>query len=190
MAQQQPRVNSDAQKELKKAEEQFQAFDESIQKMTLDNMNKAPKEELESQTKMSKKEERQYDAPVIKPLRSISSKEKYNPAFEKDHRRAWEYVKCVVENKEIIGEQIHRWTKPFPGDPAQEWKIPVNKPIYLPRFLAIELSKCQYHRLVMQENQVTGSDGVGTWIGAMVAETKVNRIDCRPAGFDDKVSGF
>lgn len=48
--------NSLAAKELEKCEEQFKAFDENIQQLTLDRMNQAPKEDVEPQTKIAQRD--------------------------------------------------------------------------------------------------------------------------------------
>lgn len=148
-------------------------------------MNAAPKLETEPQTKLSSKEIEKSDAPYIKPVRSINSKEPFNEKYRDLHKQAWEYIKCIVENNEILGEAVECWTKRFPGDPAHFWKIPVNKPVYIPRLLAEQLSQCRYHRLSMEASnaQVTGSDQMGTYIGNMVVDHTKQRIDCRPVGF-------
>jgi hypothetical protein len=175
-----PKVNSESQKQLDAVEKQFEQFNEQVQSMTLDSMNKAPVVEREQQTKMSNREMNKTDAPYIKPVRSISSKEPFNEKYRKEWEESWEYVKCVVENLEIIGERVEKWTKRFAGDPAHFWQIPVNKPIYLPRFVADELSKCCYHRLKMDENIQRGSDGTSTLYGTMVVDQKLHRLNCRP----------
>lgn len=168
-------------KEIEKAAKSFEAFNESIESLTLDRMNKAPKEEHEEQTKLSNREIQKMDAPYLKPTRSINSKEPFNEKFRKDWERDWEYVKCIAENLEIIGEHIETWTKKYPGDPAHFWKIPVNKPVYMPRILAKRLSECQYHRLVMQDTSTNEEAGM-TYYGALTVDVTKNRLDCRPVG--------
>lgn len=178
-------MNSDSEKEMRKAEDQINAFENQIKDLTMDRMNAAPKEETEQQTKLSNREAKKADAPYIKPVRSIQAREKFNEKFRKAHEIAWEYVRCIVENNEIIGEAVECWTKRFPGDPAHFWKVPTNKPVYIPKLLAEQLSQCRYHRLTMEanQNQVTGSDGMATYIGNMVVDNTKQRIDCRPVGF-------
>jgi len=178
-----PKVNSAGQKELDRADEQFKAFDEQVKSMTVDHMNKAPVLETEPQTKMSNRELNKDDAPYIKPLRSINSKEPFNEKYRAQHTEAWKYVKCVVENNEIIGESVEVWTKRFAGDPAHFWKIPVNKPVYIPKLLADQLSQCSYHRLSMDQSQISSADGMGTYMGSMVVDHTKHRIDARPVGF-------
>lgn len=175
-----PEVSSGlAQRELDKAEKQFIEFNESVQAMTLDRMNQAPKEETEQQTKLSNKELQKKDGIWLKPVRTLASKEKFNEKFRKDYEHKKEYVKFVVENKEIIGENVTPWTKAFPGQDAEFWDIPTNKPVWGPRYLAEQLSRCKYHRLTM-EDRVTNADGMGSYYGQMAVDKTVSRIDCYP----------
>lgn len=186
-----PKVNSSAQKELEKSEAQLNAFEDQIKNLTKDRLDAAPVQETEPQTKMSTREANKADAPYIKPVRSINSKEPFNEKYREQHTKSWEYVRCIVEN-EIVGEQVEVWTRRYAGDPAHFWKVPVNKPIYIPRLLAEQLAQCKYHRLMMETNstQVTGSDQMGTYVGAMVVDHTKHRIDCRPVGFGFTAMGF
>jgi hypothetical protein len=175
-----PRVNSAGQRELDKAQEQFKTFDDQVKTMTLDRMNMAPKEEKEQQTKLSKSEIEKSKDIYLKPSRSISSKENFNEKFRADYNFSTEYVNFIAENKEIIGEDIPLWTKPFPGMPAEYWNVPVNKPIWAPRHLAEQIKKSTYHRLVMKDSP-TGMDQSGNqYYGAMAADTTIQRLDAHP----------
>lgn len=185
-----PKVNSESQKELDKAAAQIDAFESQVKDMTMDRMNAAPVEEKDPQTKMSNREVNKSDAPYIKPVRSINSKEPFNEKYRKEHTKAWEYIKCIAENNEIIGEAIECWTKKFAGDPAHLWKIPVNKPVYIPRLVAKQISECRYHRLSMDQTQIAGSDGNGTYMGSMVVDNTKQRLDCREAGNHFTAMGF
>lgn len=178
-----PKVNSSGQKELDRAQVTFEKFEESVNTLTVDRMNQAPLRETESQTKMSSKQIKNYDAPRLEPLRRINSKEPHStdPKLIREREEGHEYIKCIVENKDIIGEAVEICSKKFAGDPATFWKVPVNKPVYIPKFLAKQLSECKYHRLTMQEGQVTNSDGMGTYMGAMTVNETRSRIECRPA---------
>ena len=115
-----------AQKELDKAETQFQDFDKQVKEMTLDRMNEAPKLEVEPQTKMAQKDIQNSKDVYLKPHKTIGSKEKFNEKFREDYNFSTQVVQFIAENKEIIGEEIDIWTKPFPGMPAEEWKVPCN----------------------------------------------------------------
>ncbi len=169
-----------AEKELNKAEEQFKSFDESVKSLTLDRMNEAPKMEMEPQTKLSQKEISESKDIYLKPHRSIMSQEKFNENYREEYNFAKEYVYFIAENKEIIGEDIDLWTKPFAGLPAEWWKVPVNKAIWAPRYVAERLKGCSYHRLTM-ENTVRDSSGMGQFYGQMIADTTIQRLDAIPA---------
>jgi len=72
------------------------------------------------------------------------------------------------------------WTKPYAGMPAEYWRVPTNKPIWGPRYLAEQIKRCNYHRFTMQ-NTVQGADGMGQYYGAMAVDTTVQRLDARKA---------
>lgn len=176
-----PEVTSSlAENELDKAEAQFQAFDENVKQMTLDRMNQAPKQDVEAQTKIAQVDlERSKDI-YLKPKRTIASREKFNDKFRQEYEFSKEYVQFIAENKEIIGEALDIWTKPFPGLPAEEWDVPVNKPVWGPRYLAEQIKACTYHRLTMAQNVVTGGDSMGQYYGSMAVDTTVQRLDAIP----------
>ena len=165
--------------EINKLEEQFDAVDASMKRMTLDEVNRAPKEDVEMQTKLSQKEIENSKEIRLKPKREISSREPFNERF----RSAWDYdkqyVQFIAENREIQGENIDLWTKPYAGVPAQEWSVPVNKPVWGPRFLAEQIKRKCYHRLVM-ENKIIENSGMGQMYGAMAVDTTVQRLDAHP----------
>lgn len=188
-----PEVSPTAQKELDKVETQFNQFNEEVKSLTLDRLNEAPRQESIPQTQLSQAQIQKNNEVYLKPKRSISSKEKFNEAFRSDYNFAKEYVNFVAENKEIIGETIEIWTKPFPGMEAECWEVPTNKPIWGPRYLAEQIKKATYHRLVMQDRPVS-SDAMGTYLGTMVADTVVQRLDAHPVSQKKSVfmgaSGF
>lgn len=167
-------------KELDKAYAQFDAFDQNIKDLTLDRMNQASKLELESQTKISQKELNKVQDIYIKPKRTIGSPEKFNEKFREDYNFDKEYVNFIAENKEIIGETINLWTKPYAGVPAEEWEVPVNKPIWGPRYLAEQIRRCTYHRLIMEDKAPIGEDFAATYQGRMVADKIVPRLTAEP----------
>ena len=175
-----PKVNSASQKELEKVEKQFEEFDQNIKSLTQDRMNEAPKLELEQQTKLSSREIANSKDVYLKPKRTISCREKFNEEYRDQWNEKKEYVYFIAENKEIIGEHIDMWTKPFAGVPAEEWDIPCNKPVWGPRYLAEQIKKCYYHRLVMRDAHVS-ADGLGTYYGTLAADTMVQRLDAIPA---------
>lgn len=174
-----PKLSGAHQKEIDKAQNQFDQFKNEVESLTLDRMNEAPVEEREQQTKLSSKEIEKTKHVVLKPKRTISSKEKFNEKLRDDYNFAKELVTFIAENNEIIGETIDLWTKPFPGMPAEEWEVPTNKPVVGPRYLAERIKGCTYHRLVM-ENKPISMDGNGTYYGNLVADTIKHRLDAHP----------
>lgn len=176
-----PEVSSEfARKELDKAAEQVDRFNESVNNLTLDRMREAPKLETEMQVPMSQREMQNAKDIYLKPRKSIGSTEKFNEKFRNHYKYQSEYVKFVAEHKEIIGEVIEMWTKPFPGVPAEFWEVPTNKPVFAPRYVAERIRGCSYHRLKSQDSTVVSSDGLATYHGAIVADCEVQRLDAMP----------
>lgn len=175
-----PNINSASEKELANVESQFEAFKENIDSLTLDRMNQSTKQEIEPQTKLTSREIDKKADIYLKPNKTIGCKDKFNEAYRKEYEFQKEYVQFIAENKEIIGETIEMWTRPFGGMPAEFWKIPVNKPVWGPRYLAEQIKRCYYHRLVMQQSGQSGSDHAGQYYGTMVADTTLQRLDALP----------
>lgn len=167
--------------EMEKLADQFDKFDEEVKTMTQDRMNQAPKQELEPQTKLSQTEIEKSKEVYLKPFRSIGGADKFNEKFRESYNFDKEYVHFIAENREIVGETIDIWTRPYGGMPAEWWKVPVNTPVWGPRYLAQQIKSCTYHRLVMQEDKVTGGDGQGNrYYGSMAVDTVVQRLDAHP----------
>lgn len=173
-------TSSLADQEMNKLEKQFDTFDENVKQLTQDRMNQSPLKETEPQTKMSSKDLQNSKDIYLKPDRSISSREKFNDKWRNEYEFSKEYVNFVAENKEIIGETIEMWTKPYPGMPAEFWKVPVNKPVWGPRYLAEAIANRKYHRLVMQQNTITSADGMGQYYGSLAVDTTINRLEAHP----------
>lgn len=171
---------SESAKQLDAAEKQFDAFNESIQAMTLDRMNEAPKKETEPQTKIAQRDIDKFPGIYLKPDKSIASREKFNENFRLSYEFDKEYVQFIAEHNEIKGETMEFWTKPYPGLPAQFWKVPVNKPVWAPRYVAERIKGCSYHRLMMDEKRSAGADGAGEYFGSMAVDTTIQRLDARP----------
>ncbi len=174
------KAKSSSEKELEKAAKQFQDFDDSVKELTMDRLNETPKKELEPQTKLSQSEIAKSKDVYLKPCNVISSREKFNENFREKYNFDKEYVQFIAENKEIIGETIEIWTKPYAGMPAEMWKVPCNKPLWGPRYLAEQIKRKFYHRLVMQENVISGNDGKGSYYGSMAADSTIQRLDAHP----------
>lgn len=175
-----PNINSAGDQELAKVEKQFEAFDSNVKELTQDRMNMAPIKEFEPQTKLSQSEIAKSKEVYLKPFRTIGSREKFNEKFREEYNFQKEYVQFIPENKEIIGETIELWTKPFPGLPAENWKVPTGKPVWGPRYLAERIVNCKYHRLTMQQSISTGGDHMGQYYGSMAVDTTIQRLDAIP----------
>jgi hypothetical protein len=181
-----PKVNSFGQKELDKAQAQFDKFDAEVKSMTHDRMNAVPKADTEGHQIAQKEIEKKNDI-YLKPKRTLFAVDKntgkspsFNERFREEYNFQKEYVNFVFENKEITGETTTIWTRPFPGLPAEEWEVPTNKPIWGPRYLAEQIKRKFYHRLKMDESVTTSSDGRGQFYGAMAVDSTVQRLDAHP----------
>lgn len=173
-------ASSLAAKELEKAEKQFQEFDQQVKDLTIDRMNMAPKEVVEPQTKISQKDMEKKNDIYLKPEKSISAPQKFNEKFREQYEFDKQYVQFIAEHKEIIGDDIEVWTRPYGGVNAEFWRVPTNKPVWGPRYLAERIKACTYHRLVMKQNVLTETNGMGQMYGAMAADTIVQRLDAMP----------
>lgn len=179
--------NSASQRELDKAEAQFDAFDKNVKELTVDAMNYAPKQELEPQTKLSQREIDDSKEIYLKPKRTYppgihpktGEREKFNERFRDEYNYKREYVSFIAENVEIIGETIKLSLKKFPGTSIEDWEVPVNVPVKGPRMLAERLTECGYHVLKMEDRPTDIAGGM-TYYGQMVAKSKVQRLDARP----------
>lgn len=173
-------TSSFAQKELDRAEKQFEKFEEEVKSLTQDRMNAAPKEESEPQTKMSQSEIAKSKEIYLKPERTFMCKAKFNEKFRDSYNFDKEYVQFIAENKEIIGEAIEIWTKPYAGVACEFWRVPVNKPVWGPRYLAEQIKSRIYHRLKMDQTMVSSADGLGQYFGSMVVDVATQRLDAVP----------
>ncbi len=174
------KVKSQVPNELDVAQKQFEAFDQNLQSMTMDRMNQAPKQEVEAQTKLSSREMANSKVIYLKPHTRISCHDKFNEKYRDDYNHACEIVSFIAENREIIGEDIELWTRPFGGMPAEFWKVPTNKLVHGPRYLAEQIKKCSYHRFTMQQNVMTDANYVGQMYGAMAVDSIIQRLDAIP----------
>lgn len=174
-----PNVNSAGEKELQKLQSDFDNFQEQVSSLNMDSFNSLPKRETEQQTKLSQKEISKTPDVYMRPIKTISCAERFNEAYRSEYEFAKEYVYFTAENKEVIGESLDFWTKPFAGVPAEEWKIPVNKPIWAPRYVAEQIKRKSYTKLVMKERP-TQSSHEGSYYGEMVGEEKIQRLDAHP----------
>lgn len=166
-------------KEVEKLQEDFNKFEKNINDLTQDRMNKAPEVQHEPQTKLSNKELENSKDIWLKPDRTIPDGQKFNPRLEEKWKFQKEYVQFIAEHKELIGETLEFWTHPFGGKGAEFWKVPTNKPVWAPRYVAEQIRSCKYHRLRMDEG-VTHSHGMGKFYGSMVVDTTIPRLTAEP----------
>lgn len=166
--------------ELDKAQEQFEKYDENIKELTMDRMNQIPVKETEPQTKLSTKEIDKSNELQLKPERRIGAQEKFNEKYREKYEYDKEIVNFIAENKEISGETIELWTKPYAGMPCEFWKVPTNKPVWGPRYLAEQIKRKFYHVLRMDQKVINSSDGMGQYFGQLVVDDTVPRLDARP----------
>ncbi len=188
-----PEVNSFGQKELDKAEKKFEEFQEEIKEVSSginNRMDLSKKKETEEQVPLSQNQINNAKDIYLKPKRSIGSREKFNEKFREAYIFDKELVCFIAEHKELIGEDITLWSKPYAGMPAEEWVIPTGKPVWGPRYVAEQLKRKYYNRLVMNERQVVGQDGTGTFTGQLVVEEQRQRLDARPVSKGSRSSVF
>lgn len=178
-----PRKPNVKQDELNHAEKQIDNFSNEIKESLSNVPSSLPVEEKEPQTKLSKKEIKKNNGFYLKPKRTMYPSphpktgkiETFNEKYRKDYEYQKEYIQFVAENKEIIGETITLWTKPFAGVPAEEWDIPVNKPIWAPRYVYASIRRCRYTRMIMEEKPISDEGGF-QYYGKMVATSRLERL--------------
>ena len=175
------KVKTSAESELESAKQQIDAFEKNVNELTLDRMNAAPKEDVEPQRNMSSQEVKKSTEIYLKPNKTIARRDKFNEKLRKQYEYDKELVYFIAENREIIGEDIELWTGKYGGMPVEFWKVPTNKPVWGPRYLAEQIKSCSYHRLTMNQSVVTESGGYGQMYGALAVDTTVQRLDARPA---------
>lgn len=131
----------------------------------------------------------------LKPSRTILNKDKFNETFRSKYEHDKEYVRFIAENVEVGGERIEIWTRPYPGMPAEFWEVPVNKPIWGPRYLAEQIKRKHYNRFRMEDKPISSEGGM-TYYGTMAVESVVHRLNAHSAkpetqfSFHNKASNF
>lgn len=173
--------SSQSEKELDKAQAQFDKYEENISSLTLDKMNEAPMKESEPQHKLTQNQIADSNDIYIKPFKTIGCADKFNEDYRKDWEYAKEYVYITAQNNMVLKEFLQFWTKPFAGIPYEEWKVPVGKPIWVRRHVAEQIKNCVHHELHMDESKKVDANEFGDYCGQMVAKQKVQRFDAFPA---------
>lgn len=165
--------------EIDKIEAQSKKYEEGIKNL-VELRNDRKVEETEPQTKLSQQELRSSPDIYLKPKRTIRDVSKFNENYRKEYEFQKEYVNFIFEHNEIIGEDITLWTKPFAGVPAEMWEVPSNKPVWGPRYLAEQIARKSYNRIIMQQDTITAQDGVGQYYGALAVDKKIQRLSALP----------
>lgn len=168
-------------KEMRKAEEQVQNIEASL-KVSNDLSRSVKKEELEPQHRLSNTEIQKKPEIYLKPERTLNDAQKFNEKWAAEWEFQKEYVNIIAQHNELIGEVIEMWTHPFGGKGASFWKVPTNKPIWVPRFVAEQIKRKSYIRQVTGEN-VENTTSLGSnmrYWNNVVSETSVQRLDAHP----------
>ena len=183
-----PKLKSgEAQREIDRVEANINATRDSISSMSLDELNKAPKHEVEPQTKMSTRELQNAKQTYLKPLKTIDAvdpksgkPQTFNPRFQASYDFYRELVCFTAENNMMIGQKIEIWTRKYGGKPAEYWEVPCNTPVWGPRYLAEQIkSKC-HHVIEMNQQTIVGADGMGSYTGGIEAKKTIQRLDAHP----------
>jgi len=190
-----PKVNNAGEEELKKMGEKFDSFQEEVKSLSYNNGLSIPVKEQEQQTKMSNREILRAPEIFLKPKKSIGSPQRFNESFRSMWNFQKEFVRFIAENIEAKGEPISDiWTRPFGGVDAELWDVPVNKPVWGPRYLAEQIKRKSYTRLKMDADadarNYVNSDSNAQYYGRVVHDTRVQRLDAMPAPETVTVSGF
>ena len=174
-----PKVNSQGQKELDKAKESIDQFNDQVKELSSVPVNLVAKEQ-EPIHKLSKDEISKSKDIYLKPSKANSPLEKFNEAYREEWNFQKEYVQFVAEHREIIGEKIEMWTKPFAGVPQEFWEIPTGKPVWAPRYVAEQIKRCSYRRLKTDNAIQTGGNSNMHFHGALVVDETIHRLDAHP----------
>jgi len=180
-------------KVLEDAEKNFREFQKEVQSFNPFD-KEVSVEEIDPYTKLSRREMQLADAPYLTPVREMArpnvakygeaGKFHYNPAHDKLRETGWKYIKVTVDNYEAIGQTIEMWTGQWGCEPGYLWHIPVNKPVWIPLFLAKQIKGCRYHEIVMRDPFETepqlASKKVHSieLVNKMTVERKKQRLDC------------
>ncbi len=180
-------------KVLEDAEKNFLEFQKEIN--SFNPLNKeVPLEEKDPYTKLSRREMDLADAPYITPVREISrpnvaqygekGKFHYNSAHDKRREDGWKYIKVTVDNYEAIGQTIEMTSALWGCEPAYLWHVPVNRPIWIPLFLAKMIKGCRYHEIVMKDPFESDPHVAAKKVHSieivnkMTVERRKQRLDC------------
>lgn len=103
-------------------------------------MERTPDQKIDAQTKMSEFKKKFPDARYLEPATRIPTGGIKHEEFEKQREYLTEYVVGIFESQLVVGS-LDFYLTGLPGDDYCLWKIPVNKAIGIPRFVAQHLNK-------------------------------------------------
>lgn len=172
-----PKVGPEGQKELDNIETLLNDVGTHNKSLDYDQRLSAPKQETEPQTKIARSEIDKAPEIYLKPKRSFPAREKFNEKFRDQYNYDREYVEFIAENNEVIGESADFWIKKFPGTPCEEWVIPVNKPVWAPRYVKQRLEECGY--TVFRASQSLKSEEGINYNGYLEIQERKNRLNAR-----------
>lgn len=176
-----PKQETSTEKELRKADEKFEEFKENISVSNDVGSYSAPES---PPPEVSEKERRNSKDTYLKPHRSFppgadpktGKKETFNEKFRKQYEEDKEYIQFIAENSEIRDETLDLWTKPYPGIEAEEWAVPVNRPVWGPKYLYKQIKRKFYRRMVSEDRPVSAEGGF-TYTGCLVVKNIIHRLD-------------
>lgn len=176
---QKPELSSGmGQRELDRAEAQMNTFTENLKDLSENQFkHHAPTLNTDQQTYLSSNEIKKSIDIHIKPSKSIGCRNKFNEDYRSQYEYMKEYVHIIAEHRELRGQTIELWTKFWPGVAAEYWEVPVNKPIWVPRYVSNRIKECGYHTFAMDETRQTERNGMGTMFGAMIVTNYTQRLD-------------
>lgn len=167
-------------KVTEKGLDELEQTQESMKKLTVDEINKAPVKEQEPYYRFCNAEKKS-DAIRIKPTKTFSPRSKPDSREQAAREKAWESVEGYAENREVIGEPICFWLDKYKGDPTCYWEIPCGIKVSLPRFVAQHLASRTYTRFKMNDMMNVEE---GTRAPRMVVEEKINRLNFHLSGLN------
>lgn len=103
-------------------------------------MAKAKENQEETNLKISEFKKKFPDAVYLQPACRIPTGGNKHPEYEKQREFLTEYVVGVFESQ-LVGSVLDFFLTGLPGDDYCRWKIPVNKTVGIPRFVAQHINK-------------------------------------------------
>lgn len=103
-------------------------------------MEKTPEREVEKTSRVTEFKKKFPDATYLEPVTRIPTSGNKHQEWEKQREYLHEYVVGIFESQMIMGA-LDFFLTGLPGDDYCRWKIPANKTIGVPRYVAQHLAK-------------------------------------------------